>query len=767
MEINSLHQAELAAKFVNQSERHIFLTGKAGTGKTTFLKQIIQQTHKKTIVVAPTGIAAINAGGVTIHSFFQLPFGNFVPNSLGAATPLYFKVNDPQSVIKNLQMRENKRKLIQELELLIIDEVSMLRADLLDAMDTVMRYVRRNPYVQFGGVQVLFIGDLLQLPPVVKENEWELLKRYYTSLNFFDARALQKNPPLYIELDKIYRQDDAGFINLLNNLRNNTVTQQDESLLNEYYQPQFRATADDNYILLTTHNYKAAEINENTLKRLKGETHRFEAIIMNEFSEQMFPVEKELVLKKGAQIMFIKNDNSGEHQYYNGKLGIVHEISDDGIFVKLAESDKIIAVNRYEWQNVRYVLNELSNEIEEETIGTFTQFPIKLAWAITIHKSQGLTFEKAIIDISDAFAPGQIYVALSRLRSLKGLVLSSKINFSSLHIDKTIVNYAKTKEQQGNLKDIIKTEALAYTQNYITQCFNYTNTKNSVKYHADSYFKKDDEKSVKHKYTKFASSLVEKIEELQPVSEKFRTQLSNIFRQNSADTNQSIRNRVEAAKDYFLPLLNDISDYIFDHIEIAATNKRVKTYLNELFELELMVFEQSKRTMKACLFADALMYNKIISKEDLQKIPVNHHRLSRIEEIINKTANPSKKEKTKTVRAKKEKKEKKKNSENSEIKIKSREISYQLYLKANDLEEIARLRAMAVSTIEGHISYYVTTGDIDVLQFISDEKLKHILEVSEKTDSESLTAIKALLGEEYTYSDIRFAMAHKLSKNKS
>lgn len=419
--------AEIAAKFVNYTSKHVFLTGKAGTGKTTFLRKLIKLTHKKALIVAPTGIAAINASGVTIHSLFQLPFGSFFPDAAGGLINenINFNFNTPKTLVKHLNMQGNKRRMLQELELLVIDEVSMLRADMLDAIDFALRYVRRNRNLPFGGVQLLFIGDLHQLPPVVKNDEWRIMAKFYKSIYFFDALALQDNPPVYIELDKIYRQDDSVFIDLLNNLRNNKITTEDTALLRQHFKQDFKPAADENYITLTTHNNKADSINRERLAQLKSKSYFFEAKIQGEFNEYAYPNDKSLELKVGAQVMFIKNDMTAEKRYYNGKIGVVHHIEKDIIEIELPEDRTVIEISRYTWENVKYKLDEASNEIKENVAGSFIQYPIKLAWAITVHKSQGLTFDKAIIDVGDAFAPGQAYVALSRLRSLKGLVLTS------------------------------------------------------------------------------------------------------------------------------------------------------------------------------------------------------------------------------------------------------------------------------------------------------------------------------------------------------
>ncbi|MDP2161969.1 MAG: PIF1 family DEAD/DEAH box helicase, partial [Flavobacterium sp.] len=419
--------AEQVLRFVNQTNQSIFLTGKAGTGKTTLLHHIIQTTHKNTVVVAPTGIAALNAGGVTIHSQFQLPFGGFIPEYTHASNDSdNQKFETKNTLVKHFRMSGQKKAVIQNMELLIIDEVSMLRADLLDAIDFTLRKIRKKDY-PFGGVQVLFIGDLLQLPPVVKNDEWRVLRNYYKGIFFFNAKVIQEQPPLYIELTKIYRQSDEKFIAVLNNLRNNSISKEDVQILNEFVKPNFDIKANKGYITLTTHNAKADAINSDSLEDLPGECFRYKPEIVDDFPEKIYPVEEILQLKVGAQIMFIKNDLSFEKNYFNGKMGFIKSLSEGEILVHFPEENKTIAVEKYEWKNIRYSVNEMTKEIQEDVLGTFVHYPIKLAWAITVHKSQGLTFDKAVLDVSQVFVPGQAYVALSRLRSLQGLILLSPI----------------------------------------------------------------------------------------------------------------------------------------------------------------------------------------------------------------------------------------------------------------------------------------------------------------------------------------------------
>ena len=520
-------EANYVLQFINQTNKSIFLTGKAGTGKTTLLKEIIKATHKSTVVVAPTGIAALNAGGVTIHSMFQLPFGGFIPaNSVPQQFSESIKFETKDSLRHHFKMSAIKRKVIQNMELLIIDEVSMLRSDLMDAIDFMLQSVRKKR-VAFGGVQVLFIGDLLQLPPVIREEEWRTLRQYYKGKFFFHSHVIQANPPLYIELSKIFRQSDATFIDLLNNLRNNRITKENLSFLNQYVQPNFDLKANKGYITLTTHNAKADAINSQSLVDLEGITNRYKASITGDFPEKIFPLDEVLELKVGAQIMFIKNDHSFDKNYFNGKMGVVKSISKDEIWVHFEEENKSIEVEKQEWQNIRYFVNENIKEIEEEVLGTFVHYPIKLAWAITVHKSQGLTFDKAALDVSQVFVPGQAYVALSRLRSLNGLILLSQLQMNGISNDDDVMDYASNKASVEILEKELKNETKSFIQNYLINSFNWIALAQEWRNHKFSYV--DSDKSVKSKHSGWASTQMDNCEILLDPARKFIAQLDNLF----------------------------------------------------------------------------------------------------------------------------------------------------------------------------------------------------------------------------------------------
>ncbi|MDH4091237.1 MAG: AAA family ATPase [Cyclobacteriaceae bacterium] len=600
---------DLAEEFIRQTSRPIFLTGKAGTGKTTFLKHIKATTTKKAVVVAPTGVAAIHAGGSTIHSLFQLPFTPFIPE-VQKGFEQSSDMSDKYSLLKNLKFEREKRSLFRELELLIIDEVSMVRCDILDAIDTILRHLRRKPFVPFGGVQVLFIGDLFQLPPVVPDDQWEILQHYYEGPFFFHAHVLNQSRPLYIELKKIYRQTDEHFIALLNNIRNNEVQEEDLVILNKRYATGFKPPGNENYITITTHNHKADAINARELAALGSVLFQFEGEVEGDFPERNFPTDKVLNLKVGAQVMFIKNDLEKVKRYYNGKIGTVIRIEEEQITVVFPNEEGELVVQRDTWVNIRYTLNPNSKQIEEEILGTFTQYGIRLAWAITIHKSQGLTFERVIIDAGKAFAPGQVYVALSRCTSLQGIVLCSRIFRSSIMTDERVIRFAEEESSPDELRPILAEERKQYYLNGLLAFFDWSNAIDELEnfLHKLAKRKFQDKKLAEE----LAQTLLKSANEQHHLAQKFQEQLKNLFYEAStAEGHNFLRGRVASASQYFTNQLDtSFLSPLADHENEMKGKMKVKGYVRELKGLITYFELQKDHTKKAVEMIDQLRINR-------------------------------------------------------------------------------------------------------------------------------------------------------------
>jgi len=733
---------QIASRYVNSTGRHIFVTGKAGTGKTTLLKSIVNTTHKKTVVAAPTGVAAINAGGVTLHSLLQLPFGSFIPSdNLDNFSDIPSKISTPKSIVRELHLSKRKLILLRELELLIIDEVSMLRADILDAIDAVLRFARRKRE-PFGGLQILFFGDLLQLPPVVKDHEWRFLSAYYKSPYFFEALALKGNPPVYIELEKVYRQSDADFIEVLNHFRFNKPTKQDLDLLNATCQKLKELKNRKEYIFITTHNRIVDEMNSGELQKLKEKQFTYDAELTGDFPEHLYPVEFTLKLKKGARVMFIKNDYSGEQLYFNGKIGTVLSCDDDDIKVGFDDGSTEVWVERYTWENKSYQVNDENGEIEEEITGTFTHYPLRLAWAVTVHKSQGLTFDKAILDLSGAFAPGQIYVALSRLRSLEGLVLAAPIIPNHLRTDQIVIDYAENKQDVPTLLGHLQSETKAYTFNNVLKTFDFSELQRNLYFHLQSY-DKDASKSAKQKYRNWASELLTAFREVNDVADKFLTQVKKLIHQADDQALAALLARVSAAKGYFDPIFKDFSNKVVDQKMKVKSEKKIKAYMNELMELEMMFLRQIYYIYKAEAVIKSAIDNTELQKGKVKGAEIyGDRKMAKVEE------KPSKWKKEKT----KEPKEPKQNT---------REISYTMFLEGKSVAEIAKERQLTIGTIENHFIPYIEQGLIDISKLVAPEKVSKILDAAEDYDGTSLSPIKETLGANYSWSEIRLALASR------
>jgi len=548
--MNAISPYEYAEKLILYTSKNVFLTGKAGTGKTTFLQHIVRSTNKQTAVVAPTGVAAQNAGGQTIHSFFRLPFNAFIPtNDDSVLITSTIKFENKNTLIRSANIGRERLTIIRNLELLIIDEVSMVRVDILDAMDCILRFVRRNNQ-PFGGLQILFIGDLLQLPPVMKNEEWEVLQRYYHGIHFFHAHVARSEQPIYVELTTFFRQKDQRFIELLNRLRTNTLDAHSIKLLNQKVNRQFDLTQHPEYIMLTTHNYKAERVNQMAYDNLSGKEYHFWADIIDDFPAHMFPIHEKLSLKIGAVVMFIRNDISSQKEYYNGTMARVTKLYKDKIIVTTLDDKRQIEVRKHTWENIRYTQVASSGLMEEEVIGSFVHYPLKFAWAITVHKSQGLTFERAFLDVSQSFAPGQAYVALSRLRSLDGLVMKKPIQIRGLQIDQSVAQYEQeiplyNPPQQMLPKTINETimSNLLNAYNFNTLAFLW------IKYMEQFY-----SKTVDIEWKKQQS---EKIQQLLQVSNQFSKQIKQLFASEKYQFDYTYE-RVRAAMVYFLPLWGEV-----------------------------------------------------------------------------------------------------------------------------------------------------------------------------------------------------------------
>ncbi len=745
--------AAYTLRFINQTQRSVFLTGKAGTGKTTLLREIIETTHKNTVVVAPTGIAALNAGGVTIHSMFQLPFGGFIPDNSAPNFSEGSKFETKVSLRRHFKMSALKKSVIRNMELLIIDEVSMLRADLLDAMDFMMQTVRKknNP---FGGVQVLFIGDLLQLPPVIRDDEWRILKNYYQGKFFFHSHVVQQNPPLYIELDKIFRQTDDAFISVLNNLRNNQISNEDIAALNQYVQPDFDLKANKGYITLTTHNTKADLMNTDALDSLEGKEWLYSPEIIGDFPDKIFPVEAQLRLKEGAQIMFVKNDLSFDKKYFNGKMGIIKSLSAKEILVHFPEENKTIEVEKYEWQNIRYKVNNTTKEIEEEVLGTFVHYPIKLAWAITVHKSQGLTFDKAALDVSQVFLPGQAYVALSRLRSLQGLILLSPLQMNGISNDQDVMDYSLNKATETHLQNALHFETKNFIHQYLVETFDWAELAQEWRNHQFSY----NEKSVvssKAKYSYWAKEQTERMEKVVEPAKKFIQQLNVLFSQETVDLNH-IFERMQAAYTYFFAPMDELVFEILWKLEEVKRLKKAKAYFDELVFLEELQTKAVLRLMKAKLLIETVVVGETISKEKLTSPEIQLYISRKVTAIqatfkkVNANLIEDDLDEERYLPKKKSK---------SSTKKTTIEETYDLWKQNNSIDEIASIRVLTKQTIYRHFVKLIQSEKVAIEDIIPSDKLDELAAAFKGYKDESLNALMEKHSDLFSWEEARMFKA--------
>ncbi len=818
----------LAVELVNQTSRNIFLTGKAGTGKTTFLRYIRDNCPKQMAIVAPTGVAAINAGGVTIHSFFQLPLSPFIPG------PSDGRIDNEtitrNSLISRLRITTEKRKILQQLELLVIDEVSMVRCDILDAIDTVLRYVRRRPYEKFGGVQLLFIGDMFQLPPVAKEAEWSILSEFYEAPYFFESAVMKDEPPAYIEFKKIYRQSDEKFIRLLNQVRNNELDKEAFGILESRFQPSFRRESGDGYIILTTHNETVRSINTKELAKLNTPTYTYEAEIEGEFLESAYPGEEMLRLKVGSQVMFIRNDLDKAKRYFNGKIGVVVRLEKERIIVKCRGDVENIEVSKIKWENIRYSLNKRNRSIQEEVLGSFTQYPLRLAWAITIHKSQGLTFEKAIIDAGNAFDSGQVYVALSRCTSLEGMVLQSRIRPDSLYIDQRIVRFCEN-GNPGTAIDEMNSAKRGHLEKLLLSIFDFRlavdNTREVRRYLIDN------RASFNAASLVWIEELLEKIIGVQETAEKFQAWLKGRFKEPFHNEGESIiKDRALKAALHFIKELGTIIDFLLQSPMATESRLHARDYIEDLkevfselsaknflltgFDTDVDAEQIHKRKKEFVLppftincyggptdeataiphpalrtqlrkLRDAICAPRGLSifmvatgksldematylphtLAEMRKISgFGHGKVQKYgQDFLDVILEYCHDKGLSSLMHERPKGTGRMGKGRRRGATDTKAESFKLFREGRTIAEIAFERKLTAQTIQDHLAYYVSQGEINITELLSDEKLSTLEPVIREFEGGAITPLKSKLGNDISYADIRLALAWKTFRN--
>lgn len=813
---------DLAYRFVTETNLNIFLTGKAGTGKTTFLKYLRENSFKNTVVTAPTGVAAINAGGVTLHSLFQLPFAPFVPGKSKNENSI-----DSHSLLSKIYFHTSKRNLLRSIELLVIDETSMVASHTIDAIDTLLRSIRHRRNLPFGGVQILFIGDLYQLPPVVKNNEWEILKEYYPSTFFFDSIVLRECVPVLMELKEIFRQRDSNFVELLNGVRNNTLTPENLELLNSRLKRNFVPADDEGYITLTTHNAQSDYINKQKLDKIKARSKKFHAEIKGDFPENAYPAEYELELKPGAQVMFLRNDNETQ-QYFNGKIGTVTKLDDDEIYVRCKGEDHDILVNKYEWKNTNYTLNPDTREIVENELGSFVQYPLRLAWAITIHKSQGLTFDKLVVDAEHAFVNGQVYVALSRCTSLEGLVLTTPVNRSFLGAHESLKEWQGKNQDDTNLADRFQEARRSYTFQELQNIWFFS----SWFYALNNLRERINEEAKELPGTAilWLKELMEKQKTLQDVAEKFVQRLTVLASENpDIENNEALQKRVGDAANYFSAEIKNWKEK-FDNHPLSTDKRKVANKIDEALDDTAFAIHEILHRIEHCrkgftlneylksgkkietapkqiqssyarvsdyreheseipnivLYKRLLeMRNRIANEKNIpvyhvlsnkvlallcQALPANLAELYALEGFSRAKANKYGKEIVNVVKSFCEENNIPQNFTEPRVKKKEKtakpdsatvSTTVEYFRKGKTVSEIAAERNFAVSTIEGHLAQAIKHGSVKIEEVMPLEEAKAIAQhfPSNAAENISLNILKEKVSDNITYGKLKMVMA--------